>query len=385
MDDTAPILLLVDDQPENLRFLEQLLGERYMVKVARNGETALRIVERTPELALVLLDIVMPGLDGYEVCRLIKSRAASKDLPIIFVTALDEVEDERKGFSLGAVDYITKPFNPEIVKARVATHLALKESREHVQVLLKKTLTGSIKVLTEVLAMAHPRVFSRSSRRSRYVKEVAHRLNLENTWQFELAALLSQIGYVTFSGDGSQGWWGSLGEEERHRFEEQVPRIGHDLLRHIPNLHHVAVMILHQRTTERELQQVSGDASIKTGAAMLRVVLDFDELIVVGMHPSKACSSLRGNDKDYRQEVLRALEAFLDESEFHLETKELLLKDLQPHMVLDQNVWTENQVLLASQGSELNETSINQLRFWAKRAAVREPIRVRVPLIRPIR
>ena len=178
MDDTAPILLLVDDQPENLRFLEQLLGERYMVKVARNGETALRIVERTPELALVLLDIVMPGLDGYEVCRLIKSRAASKDLPIIFVTALDEVEDERKGFSLGAVDYITKPFNPEIVKARVATHLALKESREHVQVLLKKTLTGSIKVLTEVLAMAHPRVFSRSARVSRYVNEVSHLLNL---------------------------------------------------------------------------------------------------------------------------------------------------------------------------------------------------------------
>ncbi len=118
-------LLVVDDSPDNLNFLTQILHENYQIKIATNGKKALEIVESDPQPDLILLDIVMPGIDGYEVCHRLKSNPKTAEIPIIFITARDEVVDEALGFKLGAVDYITKPFSPYILKARIKTHLTL--------------------------------------------------------------------------------------------------------------------------------------------------------------------------------------------------------------------------------------------------------------------
>jgi putative two-component system response regulator len=119
-------VLVVDDTPDNLSLMSGLLKDNYKVKVANSGEKALKIATTAPPPDLILLDIMMPGMDGYEVCRLLKHDPATMDIPVIFLTAKAEVEDERKGLELGAVDYITKPISPPIVLARVANHLALK-------------------------------------------------------------------------------------------------------------------------------------------------------------------------------------------------------------------------------------------------------------------
>ncbi len=123
-------VLVVDDTPDNLSLISGLLKDDYKVKVANGGERALRIAaaENTPDL--ILLDIMMPEMDGYEVCRRLKASAQTCDIPVIFLTAKAEVDDEKKGFELGAVDYITKPISPPIVMARVRTHLALKASAD---------------------------------------------------------------------------------------------------------------------------------------------------------------------------------------------------------------------------------------------------------------
>jgi len=125
-----PTVLVVDDTPDNLALMSELLGEHYRVKVASSGERALKAVQSDPVPDLVLLDIMMPGMDGYEVCRQLKASAATRDIPVIFLTARADTEDERKGFELGAVDYITKPVSPPIVQARVQTHLALKATAD---------------------------------------------------------------------------------------------------------------------------------------------------------------------------------------------------------------------------------------------------------------
>ena len=125
-----PTVLVVDDTPDNLALMSELLGERYRVKVANSGERALKAAQSDPVPDLVLLDIMMPGMDGYEVCRQLKASAATRDIPVIFLTARADTEDERKGFELGAVDYITKPVSPPIVQARVHTHLALKATAD---------------------------------------------------------------------------------------------------------------------------------------------------------------------------------------------------------------------------------------------------------------
>ena len=123
-------ILIVDDTPDNITLLSALLKDRYKTKVAINGERALKIATADPPPDLILLDIMMPGMDGYEVCRRLKQETATRDIPVIFLTALAEVEDERKGLEMGAVDYITKPISPPIVLARVKNHLALKASAD---------------------------------------------------------------------------------------------------------------------------------------------------------------------------------------------------------------------------------------------------------------
>ena len=124
MTDTKPIVLAVDDTPANLDVLHGMLREEYTVKVALNGRKALELAGREPQPDIILLDVMMPEMDGYEVCERLKGNAETSAIPVIFLTAKAEVEDEYRGLTLGAVDYITKPFHPDIVKARVVRHLA---------------------------------------------------------------------------------------------------------------------------------------------------------------------------------------------------------------------------------------------------------------------
>jgi class 3 adenylate cyclase len=122
------VILIVDDTPENVDVLAGVLREHYQIKVALNGPKALKIAQSDPAPALILLDVMMPEMDGYQVCLQLQADERTRRIPVIFVTAKSEVEDEVQGFGLGAVDYITKPVNPAIVLARVGTHLALKHS-----------------------------------------------------------------------------------------------------------------------------------------------------------------------------------------------------------------------------------------------------------------
>jgi diguanylate cyclase (GGDEF)-like protein len=122
-------LLIIDDQPSSLHALAQTLKQEYTLLIASNGHDALDVARnRQPDL--ILLDVVMPDMSGLEVCRTLKSDPELCDIPVIFVTAKDEAEDEAAGLDIGAIDYIGKPFNPPIVRARVRNHLELKQQRD---------------------------------------------------------------------------------------------------------------------------------------------------------------------------------------------------------------------------------------------------------------
>ncbi len=123
-------VLIVDDSQMNVTALAELLRDRWLVKVARTGADALRIAHTRPQPDIVLLDIMMPEMDGYEVCRQLKASGETRDIPVIFITALDHEDSEEHGLTLGAIDYITKPFSPALVKARVKNHLELKRYRD---------------------------------------------------------------------------------------------------------------------------------------------------------------------------------------------------------------------------------------------------------------
>ena len=132
-DQIAEEILIVDDKPANLRLLSQMLADRgYVVRAVKSGARALESIRATPP-NLILLDIKMPGMNGYEVCRHLKELPESRSIPVIFISALNEIQNKVQGFDVGGVDYITKPFQYEEVIARVETHLALERFQKHLQ------------------------------------------------------------------------------------------------------------------------------------------------------------------------------------------------------------------------------------------------------------
>ncbi|MDO8845755.1 MAG: diguanylate cyclase [Methylicorpusculum sp.] len=122
----TPIILIVDDMLTNIQILVESLKSKYRIKVSNNGEEALLLAMADPQPDLILLDIMMPVMDGFEVCRLLKSNPKTQSIPIIFITAKDNLSDEEHGLNLGAVDYIIKPFHIPVVAARIRNHIKLK-------------------------------------------------------------------------------------------------------------------------------------------------------------------------------------------------------------------------------------------------------------------
>ncbi|RDG33765.1 MULTISPECIES: adenylate/guanylate cyclase domain-containing protein [unclassified Oceanispirochaeta] len=130
-------ILIVDDTPTNIDILLEILSEEYDLSVATDGESALEsVAESAPDL--ILLDIMMPGMDGYEVCTRLKADESTRSIPVIFITAMNDIKDELKGFEVGAIDYITKPFSPPIVQSRVDSILQLEEKSQALTILTRK-------------------------------------------------------------------------------------------------------------------------------------------------------------------------------------------------------------------------------------------------------
>jgi putative two-component system response regulator len=159
MNEATPVVLVVDDVPDNLALANALLQPYYKVKLASSGAAALKIAQADPP-DLILLDVMMPEMNGYETCAQLKASEVFRQIPVIFLTALGEVADAEQGFALGAVDYIVKPFTPSLLLARVKTHLSLKRAQtalrdrnEQLEAEIAKRV-GEIALLQEVAIMA---------------------------------------------------------------------------------------------------------------------------------------------------------------------------------------------------------------------------------------
>jgi class 3 adenylate cyclase len=139
-----PLLLIVDDSAENLQVLNALLKDDYRLKLAKSGMKCLEIAQQHPQPDLILLDVIMPEMDGFQVCTSLKESPLTSAIPVIFLTALNEVADETKGFRVGGSDFITKPFNPDIVKARIRTHIDLQFERKKSTELLRVLLPDAV-------------------------------------------------------------------------------------------------------------------------------------------------------------------------------------------------------------------------------------------------
>lgn len=238
-------VLVVDDTPENIYVLMGILKDEFDVSVASNGEKALKIVSMVPDIDLILLDIMMPEMDGYEVCARLKGDKKTEGIPVLFVTALASEENEAKGLELGAVDYITKPFNPALVKARVKNHLELKCYRDRLESMVREktseleiTRDAMIESLALLAENRHLETGSHIKRTMKYVRILADKLkdhpkfknfvNAELTEHLEKTAPLHDIGKVGVP-DSILLKPGKLTKEEFREMQKHA-KFGHNAL-----------------------------------------------------------------------------------------------------------------------------------------------------------
>ncbi|SDJ82707.1 putative two-component system response regulator [Ferrimonas sediminum] len=184
-----PVILVVDDNPDNINLLSSVLRNEYKVKAATSGHKALEIVARTPRPDMILLDVMMPKMDGYQVCERLKLDPTTAHIPVIFVTAKIAVEDETRGLELGAVDYITKPINPSLVRARVHTHLALSDQkRELTRQVIEKTEELNQSRLSVIQTLGRAAEYKDNEtgmhviRMSHYSRLIAQQLDVDEHW-----------------------------------------------------------------------------------------------------------------------------------------------------------------------------------------------------------
>jgi sigma-B regulation protein RsbU (phosphoserine phosphatase) len=159
--DQKKTVLVVDDAPSNIQIVSSILKDTYKIRVATNGAKALELMKVAPPPDLILLDVVMPDMNGYEVCSRLKMDTETRDVPVIFLTGQTEIEDETRGFDVGAVDYIHKPFSAPVVKARVQTHLALRGMRQQLALQLlamQKEMETARQIQLSILPDEIPRI-----------------------------------------------------------------------------------------------------------------------------------------------------------------------------------------------------------------------------------
>lgn len=373
-------ILIVDDNKGTVQILNELLQNDYSVRFATNGVEALQMASSAESPDLILLDVMMPEMHGYEVCHRLKADNKTSSIPVIFITVLSEIENETRGFALGAVDFITKPFNPDIVRARVATHLALRKTRLDLMELVEKTLAESIKVLVDMLAISRPAVFCRANRLKGYMHSVVEHLQLPDAWKFDLAATLSHIGCITTPDDILYRAYSDqefLPPEEKKAFLAH-PEVGRSLLQKIPRMEVVAEIIGRQLDPplgSLDLTTVSELDTVDLGVTLLSAIMTFDLLTSQGKSKAAALGEMRKR-KLACNDVIGLLATSIDFVTLGKVYKEVNASQLVQSMLIDEDIYNDKDVLLIKKGSEVTFPVMKVLQRYAELEKIKEPIRV---------
>ena len=386
-------VLLVDDQPDNLAVLRGALEEEgYQLAFTSSGEDALDVL---PELNphLILLDIMMPGIDGFEACRRMKQNEISRDTPIIFITAKKETEDIIQGFRVGGVDYITKPFQQEEVCVRVRNHLelvglrrSLEEQNRHTQELLDQTLNGSMAIFNEILAGFDHALFSRGTRLRELVKNWTPDLGLKDTWQLELAAMFLPIGLVTIPSSiiarYREGMNLSAKEEE---LINKAPEASAHLLEKIPHLKKVSRIVrYHQKNYDGSGYPEDGlqGESIPVEGRILKLLCDYVDEELSGLNSRDVIERLKGRAGLYDPVLLRKLQDYFEKLDSARPAagqgeKTISFRELRVGHTLADKIENKEGTVLLNPGQIVNEMHMMLLRNHNDFIGIQEPIRIK--------
>jgi DNA-binding response OmpR family regulator len=356
--------MIVDDNPANLKLLDDMLRQRgYEVRSFPRGRLALAGAEQE-QPDVILLDINMPEMNGYEVCERLKSSERLAGIPVIFLSALNAIEDKVKGFQSGGVDYISKPFQFEEVQARVETHIKLRRAQQAEHELLESTLGGAVGTLWELVQLTSPVLALRSRAIRDIVLQVTRRTGMKDAWQYELAATLCLLGCIAVPEEVFERAYSgqNLSPDEDRMFRAHPERAA-SLLLNIPRLEAVIEIIRTQQ---------------KPGATVVHLALELDRRIYRGAASAAALAELRLSRR-FEERMLEALEGYASlQAEF--EVRRLPTRGLRAGMVLENDVLSKDgNLLILKSGTVLTDTWIERLENFAKTRGAQELVSVRIP------
>ena len=371
-------ILFVDDDANILAAFRRHLRKRFHFDTALGPEEGLKAVVEKGPYAVVVSDLRMPKMDGIEFLSHVKEIAP--DTVRMMLTGHADLHNTIEAVNEGNIfRFLTKPCPVDhlskALQAGIEQYRLIRAEKE----LLDNTLKGSIKVLTDLLAIANPEAFGRASRIKRWVKDIANYMGIEHTWQFETAALLSHIGFVTIPEETLRKIYDGedLSGEEIQLFDMH-PFIASDLIKNIPRMEGVAEIIAFQ---EKRFDgsglppDKPGGENIPLGARILKVALDFDSLQASGKQENEAFSELKKRNGWYDPNVLKALEMALG-IETKYELRAVKVRELRSGMIFAQDVRALKGRLLVAKGQEVTPALCERLKNVAQITPVYEPIKV---------
>lgn len=374
-------VLFVDDEPNVLFAYQRELRKQFDVETALGAEEGLRAVGTRGPFAVVVSDFRMPRIDGNRFLTVVKKVAP--DTVRMILTGYADVNTAINAVNEGNIfRFLTKPCAADVLtkalQAGIEQYRLITAERE----LLEKTLSGSIKVLTELLALVNPEAFGRCSHIRNCVRKIAEQMELPDLWQLETAALLSQIGCVIFPEEVLKKL---VANQELSKGEAQAfsmhPGIGSSLISSIPRMETIADIIKYQEKhfdgMGFPLDSRKG-SDIPVGARLLKVALGFDVLETTGVSRKEAIKTLKQRHGWYDPEVLAALELALGVAT-KVEFRLIRLRQIEVGMVLDEDLLSEPGLVLIAKGQEVSLAILERLRQYGRTSLVREPFRVMVP------
>lgn len=374
-------ILFVDDEPALLDTYCRMFGRTFEVDAAEGPVHGLEKLERFGPYAVIVSDQRMPGMSGTDF--LARARQIAPESVRVMLTGYCDLDSAIRAVNEGNIFlFLQKPCMREDLEKALRTCIAQYELIISERELLEETLAGSIKVLAEVLALVNPGAFGKASRIRRYVEHMAKQTHSKDSWQYEVAGLLSQIGCVSLPPELlDKASAGQPLTPDEERIFTRHPEIAKELLAKIPRLETVARIIgmqLTPRQGETAREDGAGNLTIMLGATMLRVALALDRSITGGDSLEQAMSKLKQHPGTYPPELVKAL-ADLEVERARMVVRAVTVRQLDAGMILDEDVWASSGLLLAAKGLEVTEPVLLRLRSFAAGVGVIEPFRVRVP------
>ncbi len=368
-------VLFVDDDALLLDSVRRQYRKIFELQTAIGGEEGLKAIQEHGPFAVVVSDYQMPGMNGIAFLRLVREQCP--DSVRIMLTGNADLQSAIDAVNDGHVfRYLTKPCPPEALSEGIDAGLEQFRLRLAERVLLEETLRGSVEVLVDVLALANPFAFGRTTRVREYVRQMAVRMRLENVWQYETAALLSQIGCVaipaTLIERVASGL--ELSPEQTQMFDRH-PDVAHDLLCKIPRLEIVAQIIARQNN--KDLSKEYND-QVRRGAQILSAALAFDEFISLGAGHVQALDAVRKMKGSWDVGVLDALSSVTLPGQGKI-AKMLTVAKLRVGMIVDADVRNKSGMVLVQKGHHITQGTLVRLINHAQLGGVIEPIRMLVP------